>query len=69
MQDAPAEAVDGPGHHDIEFSPDGIFEHLIESCPFVPPLGAADTEILVGLGDEMDWIREDEDQERREDSA
>src|SRR5262249_37556593 len=44
-----AEAVDGPGHQDVELAPTGILEHGVEARALVASLGAADAFVAVDL--------------------
>jgi hypothetical protein len=48
-----AEAVDCPGHDDVELAPLGILEHLIEPRPLIPALGTRDTGITVRYTDDF----------------
>src|SRR5262245_58445283 len=47
----PSQAVNGPGHHHIEFAPAGVLEHAIEPRALVAPFGTADAGVPVDLHD------------------
>src|SRR5215469_12269448 len=46
---ASLEALDCPGHHNVEFAPACVVQHGVEARPAVSALGAADSGVAVNL--------------------
>ena len=45
----PSQAIDRPGHDDVELAPAGVLEHRVEPRALVSALGAADAGIRVDM--------------------